>query len=419
MKRLKVHGNYLSWDDGMPFFYLADTAWELFHHATREEITEYLTIRKEQGFNAVQAVALAEFNGLEEPNAYGRRPLIDNNPAIPDDSGEYSYWAHVDFAVEEAAKRGMFITLLPTWGDKYNLAHGVGPVVFTKENAYLYGKWIAARYRNHQNIIWMLGGDRALVTQEHRDIIDAMGTAIREADPNHLITFHPCGAASSVEFVKNKPYIDFHAIQSGHGVECYSSAQMLRETFLKEPKPFLDAEPRYEDHPACFSTEYGYFWEADEVRQNAYWDLLAGESGHTYGNHCVWGFNRETSDYFPYPYTECLRHPGAEQMRYVKALRLSRPYFELCPCQELLLRQYPGMAQLAAARGNNYLFAYTPMGLPMELHVPFGNDLKAIWFNPRTGEENTFGIIPSGPNTFVPPTNGKGQDWVLILDVLR
>ena len=27
-------------------------------------------------------------------------------------------------------------------------------------------------------------------------------------------------------------------------------------------KPYLDSEPRYEDHPACFNDRIGYFWNA-------------------------------------------------------------------------------------------------------------------------------------------------------------
>ena len=39
MKNLKVHpgGRFLETEDGAPFFWLGDTAWELFHALTREE----------------------------------------------------------------------------------------------------------------------------------------------------------------------------------------------------------------------------------------------------------------------------------------------------------------------------------------------------------------------------------------------
>lgn len=81
MRKLIVDagGRYLSWDDGSPFFYMGDTAWELFHCLTREEAEFYLSTRATQGFTAIQAVALAEFDGLRQPNAYGRTPLASRD----------------------------------------------------------------------------------------------------------------------------------------------------------------------------------------------------------------------------------------------------------------------------------------------------------------------------------------------------
>ena len=95
MRTLKVQGRCLAWDDGTPFFYLGDTAWELFHRLNREEMDHYFAERARQGFTAVQAVALAEFEGVTVPNAYGRLPLhfADGlpDPTSPDlDAGSSS-----------------------------------------------------------------------------------------------------------------------------------------------------------------------------------------------------------------------------------------------------------------------------------------------------------------------------------------
>ena len=64
-------------NDGKPFFWLADTGWELFHRLTREEVIHYLDKREEQQFNVIMAVALAELNGLRQPNMYGDMPFKD------------------------------------------------------------------------------------------------------------------------------------------------------------------------------------------------------------------------------------------------------------------------------------------------------------------------------------------------------
>ena len=424
LDKLKVQGRYLAWEDGSPFFYLGDTAWELFHKLSREEIDQYLYTRARQGFTAIQAVALAELEGITTPNYYGRLPLQFTNgtpdPEKPDTADGYSYWDHVDYAVETAEKYGMFITLLPTWGDKFNLCWGKGPVIFHEENARVYGRWIAARYAKYSNIIWMLGGDRQLEPQ-HRAIVDAMAEGIRMEDKDHLITFHPPGCWDSTDFMADTEYIDFHTAQTGHGIEkCYCSDEVMAKMAAASSKSYMDSEPRYEDHPACFNDRLGYWWDADDVRQNAYWNLLAGACGHTYGNHCVWSMNRIPCSYFPFAWNEVLTHPGAEQMGFLKKLRLSRDYFSLHAEPALLCENIEGMGHMTAAVGDGYGYVYSPLGLPFTVNLSMiqpAKCIRAFWFNPRTGEETMFAVLPpEGKTAVVPPTQGKGCDWVLILE---
>ena len=69
--KLKVSENkrFLIQENGKPFFYLGDTAWELFHRLNREEADKYLEDRAKKGFTVIQAVALAELNGLNDPKS--------------------------------------------------------------------------------------------------------------------------------------------------------------------------------------------------------------------------------------------------------------------------------------------------------------------------------------------------------------
>ena len=427
MKKLTVHpdGRYLTWEDGTPFFYLGDTAWEMFHRLTREEIEYYLAVRAGQGFTVIQSVALAEFSGLKGKNAYGRVPLRETDgvfdPAAPDEGNGYDYWQHVDFAVDDAAGKELFIGLLPTWGDKFNRKWGEGPEIFTPENALIYGQWLASRYKDKWNIIWILGGDRPLETQMHRDIVSAMARGIRSVDNIHLMTYHPSGEASSVDFVAGQPYIDFHAVQSSHDLGAYDSWKLLRRTGEAERKPFLDAEPRYEDHPACFKPEYGFMWDAADVRHNAYWNLMEGACGHTYGNNCVWNFNDIPQPGRPYLWRDALHHEGAGQMANLLRLRMSRPYFEFRAAPELTQDDSACMAHQCAGRGEKYAFIYSPMGLPIRAYLNElgGKAVRAAWFDVRTGETRLFAMVPPSESLFVPPSCGKGCDWVLILDTVE
>ena len=145
--QLRVSDNhrYLVTADNKPFFWLGDTAWELFHRLTREETEKYLRDRAEKKFTVIQAVVLAEMDGLNIPNAYGETPLENNDPTKPREA----YFQHVDFVIDKANQFGLHIALLPTWGDKvFKDRWGVGPEIFNPNNARVYGKWIGNRYKN-------------------------------------------------------------------------------------------------------------------------------------------------------------------------------------------------------------------------------------------------------------------------------
>jgi hypothetical protein len=88
MGSLKVakNGFDLQLENGTPFFWLGDTAWELFHRLTLPEIKLYLQNRADKGFNVIQAVVLAEFDGLRIPNRYGQVPFHDLDPAKPNEN---------------------------------------------------------------------------------------------------------------------------------------------------------------------------------------------------------------------------------------------------------------------------------------------------------------------------------------------
>jgi len=96
--RVSADGRHLVQADGRPFFYLADTAWSLFRRLNREEADLYLRNRAAKGFTVIQAVALSENDGLRTPNAYGERPLVDNDPRRPNEK----YFAHVDWVIDRA-----------------------------------------------------------------------------------------------------------------------------------------------------------------------------------------------------------------------------------------------------------------------------------------------------------------------------
>ncbi|WP_338871090.1 glycoside hydrolase family 140 protein [Spirosoma sp. SC4-14] len=427
--RLKVSDNnrYLIHQDGTPFFWLGDTAWELFHRLNREDADKYLKRRAEQGFTVVQAVALAEFDGLKEPNPYGEVPLQNNDPTKPNEA----YFKHVDYIVDKAAQYGIVIAFLPTWGDKvFKNTWGKGPEIFTPTNAKVYGNYLGNRYKNRENIVWILGGDRNPRNGSQdvaiwRAMAEGIQQGVGGAD-KALMSYHPQPngmEGGSSEWFQNDDWFDFNMHQNGH-CRFTPMYDYITVSYNRQPtKPTMDAEPIYEDHPVCFNVKDLGTSNAYDVRVYAYLDLFAGAHGHTYGCHDIWQMYSSSRPAVNGPHMywqEALELPGANQMKFVRKLITARPLLNRVPDQSLIVENNLGSPQrIQATRGTDYAFIYSAVGKPFTVHPGkiSGKTISATWFDPRTGKTQSAGTFNNQqPKQFTPPTKGYGNDWVLILD---
>ncbi len=437
LPQLKVSNDkrFLVQADGRPFFYLADTAWELFHRTDRKRAAEYLQKRADQRFTVIQAVALAEVDGLNDPNMYGDLPFIDKDPtkpavtsgANPANQQQYDYWDHVDYIVDEANKRGLYIALLPSWG-RWLGVNERDVKVLTVSNAQAYGEFLGKRYRD-KAIIWVLGGDRTAKGVEDVWRVMAKGVAIgasgREDYDSVLMTYHPGGGHTSSEYFHNDPWLDFNMQQTGHGPARGRSWMKISADYdLKPVKPVVEGEPLYEDHPVGFrrgSRENGFSSDS-HVRQRAYWHLFAGASGYAYGHHSVWQMyapGRRPINGPLYYWYEAIHRPGAAQMQHVRALIESRSMLSLLPDQSIVVDALDDHERIQAARGDGYLFVYTGAGIKFTVNMGkiSGSRVKAYWYNPRNGASEEIGLFDNtGTREFTPQYEGFGSDWVLVLD---
>lgn len=415
------NGRYLL-KNGKPFFWLGDTAWELFHRLDQEEADRYLKRRSEQGFTVIQAVALAELDGLHTPNAYGETPLVNDDPTKPNEK----YFEHVDYIINKADEYGINIGLLPTWGDKiFKDRWGAGPEIFNEANAAVYATWLANRYKAKNNIVWILGGDRNPRNERDVAIWNAMGAAIQKVMNNKaVISYHPQpNATGSAQWFHQQPWLSFNMFQNGHcrDVAIYDKISTVYN--MKPTKPVMDAEPLYEDHPVCFNAKDLGTSSAYDVRKYAYLDLFAGAHGHTYGCHDIWQMYSEKAEGINGPHMywhQALELPAANQMVFVKKLMLSHPLLERVPDQSLVIESNLTPAErIQATRGNDYLFVYTAAGKPFTVTMGKikGDRLNAYWYDPRNGQSKDIGGVENkGTKKFDPPSTGYGQDWVLVLD---
>jgi hypothetical protein len=125
------------------------------------------------------------------------------------------------------------------------------------------------------------------------------------------------------------------------------------------------------------------------------------------------------------PWNIAINAPGASQMKYLKQLMLSKPYFERVPAGKLLAtEQEDEYDYIALTMGNDYVFAYTFNGsdITLKMNLLSGAEYKVSWFDPHNGTiteigENIGVDRNSGDTTFDPPGEKQpGNDWVLILE---
>jgi hypothetical protein len=432
-QNLKISDNkrYLVTDDGKPFFWLADTGWELFHRLRAGDADIYLKTRAAQGFTVIQAVLLAECDGVTEPTPDGFLPLIGKDVTKPNEE----YFKAVDKIIQKAAGYGLYMAILPTWGshaqDRWH-PFFQNLNLFTRESAYKYGKFLGERYRNYWNIVWVLGGDR--LPSDTEKIWNELAKGIKEGDGGkHLITYHPEGGHSTVEFYKDFSWLDFHSFQSGHGSENVPVWKMVKEAYDAKPaKPVLNMEPNYEHLPIGFTEINGYFEDYD-TRKAAYWSVFSGAFGHTYGHNCVW--QMWSPKYKPVleasiSWDKAIFSTASFQMKHLKELMLSLPFLTRIPDQSVIIgNQGYESDYLCATRDGTpnskdatYIMVYLPIykGVSINTSSIAAKRIKARWFDPRTGvcydqgEYENKGTFSPGWENRIHAAMG-GPDWVLIV----
>ena len=428
--KVSANGHFLEYDNGKPFFWLGDTGWLLFSKLNREEAARYLEDRKSKGFNVIQAMVI---HSIPEVNVYGDSAFIGGDPARPKitkgnnpaDAVQYDFWDNVDYIIDLAVEKGIFIALVPVWGSN------VRDHKINLKNASVYAAWLVKRYKNKPNIIWINGGDSK--GSQNTAVWNEIGNTIHRVDTNHLITFHPFGRTRSSTWFNNEAWLSFNMFQSGHRDYSQNPSGFGEDNwkyvvtdYKKIPhKPTLDGEPSYENIPHGLHNPDMPYWNDNDVRRYAYWSVFAGACGFTYGDNAVMQMHKPADGKGAYGvkefWYEALNDPGSSEMIYLKKLMLSEPYFERVPDQSLIVgpngKRYNF---IIATRGKSYFFVYTFNGRKFKIKLGkiSGEYVNSYWYNPRNGRLSFIEKLRNkGIKQFDPPGIKKnGNDWVLVVE---
>lgn len=432
--------------DGKPFLMIGDTAWELLHRLDLGEIEHYFKIRANQSFNMIWANILPEFDGLTTPNRYGDLPLIHGNPEKPNER----YFDFVDKVLHLAENYGLYLGLLPAWGDKLTAPWGAGPRIFTIDNlsaAESYAAFLGNRYSGQSNILWVLGGDRPTkmfgepsqfpmrnaidaglpTNSDWTPIWRAMACGLRMEGASQLITYHPQGGTMSTSaLLHDEEWLDLNTMQSGHGgghdVPVWES--ISRDYGLVPIKPTFDSEPNYEDHPVnpwpVWDPASGFYDDFD-VRKQIYRSIFAGGCGVIYGHHCVWQFAGER--FKPvlevlFDWKTALTRPGAQSVSHLIGLLKSVDFLSLAPNQSRIIgTNGGGQSHARAIASGSETLVYVPDGRDIEIDLTWTNHsgVTVEEFDPSTGIRQQLEQTPDSKESLVCPPTATTKDRVIIV----
>jgi hypothetical protein len=177
------------------------------------------------------------------------------------------------------------------------------------------------------------------------------------------------------------------------------------------------------------------WYDTFDVRQAAWWDVMSGSCGHTYGDHNIWQFlspERPPITLARTPWKTALNHDGAIQMGYMRAFFEKMDWQKLEPRDDILAgdKGEGGSRMLAmmSPEGDN-IVVYSPHGKSVQIDttkVPpasmvNGGTFKAKWLNPRSNKFDIRPVIvdPDKSIIFTGPKDdvGRGHDWVLWLRI--
>lgn len=420
-------GRMLQYEDGKPFFWLGDTGWLLPERLDRDEAEFYLESCRRAGFNVVQVQTV---NGVPAVNAYGEESMPEGfDFSRIDRQGHYGYWDHMDYIVRTAADKGIYIGMVCIWGSLVRAG------MMDCGQAEAYGTFLGERYRDASNIIWIIGGDTR--GDVNTDVWNTLARAIKRADKNHLMSFHPFGRTSSVTWFHDAEWLDFNMFQSGHrrydqtrgdgDPEAQASVNEDNWRYVEQglaavpAKPILDAEPSYEGIPQGLHDPNEEWWKACDARRYAYWSVFAGACGHTYGNGAI--MQMHTGDGagaygVTRSWREALDDEGFNQMKYLARLAGIFPGGRRTADQSIIVGENGFRYERAAAmRGDCLLAVYTYTNRPLTIDldkIP-GCRKNVWWYDVTNGSVEYAGQFDSGIRTFSHEgPQGPGCDRVLV-----
>jgi hypothetical protein len=403
---------------GQPFLYVSDAAWQLFVGLPLPEVREYFLLRKRQGFSVIHAqLTYTPMPGAD--NLEGQLPFANFDFDQPNER----YFAHIDRVVALADSLNLVMALAPLWYSCCNDGWGSNPVKHLQNNGQAkcrnFGRYLGRRYQKFNNFIWIMGGDNDPF--DNLAEVRALAQGLKEAAPHHLLTYHAASTHSSTDVWPSEAWLDFSMVYTYFRGFAKAWTKVQPDVYevaytehRKNLMPFVLGESTYEgEHDdVCNSSA--------QARKQAYYTMLAGGCGHSYGSRFWTVADKKARGYDDW--RKIVDQPAANSLAHLNALWATFDWPSLVPDQlgELIAggaNPYASndYALAAHTKDRRLALAYLPSGrrLVYDLRGLAGKRVTASWYNPRTGAMTRVGQYARTQTVELAPPDAN--DWVLHL----
>jgi len=439
---------------------VGDSAHHIVNVLTASNWPTYFASRQSLGFNTVNIFSCAHGNcPVTGATADGQLPFtgmitstcsgaqrMDYDLATPNIGtvATPGYWMEIDNFINMAATYNLVVLIDPlTTADYMNDMRASGST-----KVYGFGQFLGNRYKNFPNIIWELGNDfqtwkstaitcPATGSDTDNFLAQQLMAGIASADPNHLITIQLDYSQSySNQDTAMDAYLTTDGIYTYFETYDYALKAYNSTSTGVSPTPTILLEANMEGANnagllTCVSTT-----DAHVLREQMYWTMSSGASGHVWGNTHV-----NHSDLTAPTWQSQLNTTATQQVAMLTTVFNQLQWWKLVPDQtHQVLTGGFGTANANNENLCNSTYAtaawvpdsvtpalasqaivYTPVATTLSLNMAmFSKAMNASWYDPTTGTSTTISGSPfanSGAQTFSTPSTHSDttSDWVLVL----
>jgi len=415
---LKPHASnrYLIDQNGVPFLLIGDAAWSLIAQPSEQDASDYLHDRAGRGFSAVLVNLIEHKFSTNAPADFnGDRPFTGRPFATPNEA----YFAHADRVIQMAAQNGINVLLDPLYlgfqcGDEGWCAEVQAA---TDADLIAWGQYVGNRYKNFDNIIWVIGADvdPTMVKAKMQEFVNG----ILQFDTRHAFTAHNQPESMAIDPWQGATWLNVN------DVYWYDDAlyQFTLNAYDVSPaKPYFLIESFYENE---------HLEPIQGVRSETYFTLLTGGFGHVFGNCPIWNFNSPQAAQFCTlgDWRPQLSHQGSVDMTNAAAVFGARKWWTLVPDTNHTTVTagfgnfgLPSYVNAARSADGTLMMAYVPVSATITVNLAqLVGPVNAMWFDPTNGVYTPVAGSPlqaTGPRQFTTPGNNHGgdADWVLVIE---